>query len=109
MKAVLLINYAFYVSQQHIVSPSDSPCLAFFEIFCLMHIALRGLHFWPDSDFICHGVFCSGMKICGGQNDDGTYTGIFVKRILLGGAVASDGMLLCFHKFFLKLLQYPLY
>jgi len=34
-----------------------------------------------------------GMKICGGQNDDGTYTGIFVKRILLGGAVASDGTL----------------
>ena len=37
------------------------------------------------------------MKICGGQNDDGTYTGIFVKRILLGGAVASDGKLLNFY------------
>ena len=36
------------------------------------------------------------MKICGGQNDDGAYTGIFVKRILLGGAVASDGSLLNF-------------
>ena len=34
----------------------------------------------------------SGMKICGGQAEDGSYTGIFVKKIMLGGAVASDGM-----------------
>ena len=32
------------------------------------------------------------MKICGGQTEDGSYTGIFVKKIMLGGAVASDGM-----------------
>ena len=36
-----------------------------------------------------------GMKICGGQNDDGTYTGIFVKKILLGGAVALEGWYFC--------------
>ena len=32
------------------------------------------------------------MKIGGGQASDGTFTGIFVKKILIGGAVATDGM-----------------
>ena len=43
------------------------------------------------------------MKICGGQIEDGTYTGIFVKKILLGGAVASNGMVYNF-----KMQQYVL-
>ncbi|XP_065058397.1 syntaxin-binding protein 4-like isoform X2 [Rhopilema esculentum] len=34
-----------------------------------------------------------GMKIGGGQASDGTFTGIFVKKILIGGAVATDGTL----------------
>ncbi len=37
--------------------------------------------------------FCYlGMKICGGQNEVGSFTGIFVKKILSGGAVATEGM-----------------
>ena len=43
---------------------------------------------WNTAKYV---LFHTGMKICGGLNEKGKYTGIFVKKILFGGAVATDG------------------
>eukprot|EP00794_Sanderia_malayensis_P007408 gene7408-8228_t len=34
-----------------------------------------------------------GMKICGGLSEEGKYTGIFIRKILTGGAVDNEGTL----------------